>query len=187
MQPNLFKNLPRIETARLLLRPLTLDDAADVFEYARDDEVTRFMTWNTHQSIADSIAYLNSVLARYESNSPTPWGVILRATNRVIGGSGFVTIDEKDLRAEIGYVFARAYWGQGYATEAATAITQFAFGDLGFNRVEALCQVANVASARVMEKVGMSFEGILRQYSLDKDKFRDLKIYSILKQEWRSE
>lgn len=184
MKSDLFQNLPRIETERVLLRPFTLDDAADVFEYARDDAVTRYMSWPTHQSIADALDYLTQVLRRYGQNSPAPWGIVLRTSHKLIGGAGFVTIDEKDFRAEIGYVLGQRYWGQGYATEAARAIIEFAVNDLGINRVEAMCEVANGASARVMEKAGMSYEGILRQYSLAKGTFRDMKIYSILKSEW---
>ena len=78
----------------------------------------------------------------------------------------------------------RRYWGQAYMAEAVRAIVGFGFRELGMNRIQARCDVPNIGSARVMEKVGMAFEGVLRQQLFEKGTFRDIKIYSILRSEW---
>jgi ribosomal-protein-alanine N-acetyltransferase len=87
-------------------------------------------------------------------------------------------------RAEIGYALSRRYWGEGYMSEAVNAVIEFGFREMLLNRIMARCEVNNIASARVMEKVGMQLEGILRQHLFVKGRYWDLKIYSILREEF---
>lgn len=86
----------------------------------------------------------------------------------------------------MGYTLARELWGQGLITEALGAIIAFGFKELELLRLAALCQVDNIGSARVLEKSGLKFEGVLRQYYFIKGAQRDMKIYSILKHEWEA-
>ena len=88
------------------------------------------------------------------------------------------------MRAELYYVLAQNYWGRGYMTEAVEAVLGFGFGVMHLNRIDGVCWVENTASARVLEKVGMQFEGILRQFIFVKGAFRDLRWYSILHNEY---
>ncbi|HET9223072.1 MAG TPA: GNAT family protein [Roseiflexaceae bacterium] len=180
----LLANLPVIETERLLLRKITLDDAADIFEYASDREVPTYMSWEPHQSIQETYDYLERVMRRYQEHNPGPWAIVHKRDAKMIGTCSYSSWEREDYRAEVGYVLNRRYWGQGYMAEAVRAIVDFGFSRLGMNRIQARCDVPNIGSARVMEKVGMSFEGVLRQQLFEKGTFRDIKIYSILRSEW---
>lgn len=184
---NVFADLPDIVTERLRLRKITMRDAADLFEYAGDPEVSRYTTWYPHQSVADTRQFITTVLNRYKAHQVAVWGVEHLGERKLIGTCGFVHWVTPHQRAEIGYALSRRYWNQGYTTEAVRAALAFGFDKMKLNRVEARCNVLNIASARVMEKAGMTFEGVLRQQMLVKGHFDDLKMYSILRDEYRAE
>ncbi|SDZ86221.1 ribosomal-protein-alanine N-acetyltransferase [Thalassobacillus cyri] len=101
-----------------------------------------------------------------------------------MGTTDVVTLNTKHKRAKIGYVLAEEYWGQGFTTEAAEKIIAFEFNELNLERIQARCFVDNIGSQRVMEKVGMTREGTIRKGMLVKGKFQDLKLYSILSEEF---
>jgi ribosomal-protein-alanine N-acetyltransferase len=175
------EQLLTINTKRLQLRRLTPDDAAAIFDYAQDPAVSKYTYWTAHRSIADSQDFLTSVAEQYERDRLINWGIVLRSEEKLIGTCGFVHWHPAHARAEIGYVLARDYWGNGYMTEAVRATIAFGFHVMMLNRIEALCMKENLASARVMEKSGMQFEGILREYAFVKGAYLDLKLYAILK------
>lgn len=179
-----FSHLPILETERLLLRNLKLDDAADLFEYASHPDVPKYNTWSVHKSIEDSKQYLHSIIAQYNNHELAAWGIVHKADNKLIGTCSLASWVPSQARAELGYALSKTYWGNGYMPEAVRPVLNFGFRMMQLNRIEAKCITANLASARVMEKVGMKFEGILRQHLFLKGSFHDLKVYSILKQEW---
>ena len=174
---------PRLETERLVLRALTPDDATAVFAYAADPEVARHMVWEAHRSIKDSEAFLDLTMGRYESGDAPDWGIVYKGDGRLIGTAGFVGWEREHARAEVGYVLNRVYWGRSLAAEALRAMVSFGFARMGLNRIEARCIAENAASARVMEKAGMAYEGTLRQREFLKGAYRDMKLYAILKGE----
>lgn len=102
-----------------------------------------------------------------------------------MGTCGFVNWSLDHARAELGYAIHREYWGQGLVPEAVRAMISFGFEKIGLNRIEARCIAENTASARVMEKAGMSYEGTLRQREFIKGAYRNIKLYAILKSEYR--
>jgi ribosomal-protein-alanine N-acetyltransferase len=183
---SLLPNLPEIVSERLILRRMTMDDAGDVFDYARDPEVARFTIWDAHRTIQDTEAFIASVIEGYARRDVATWGVVHRAEGRLIGTCGYNGWNRVHSRAELGYAFGRGYWNRGLATEAVQALIGFGFTRVNFNRIEAFCVPENVASARVMEKAGMVYEGLLRQSYLVKGVYRDLKIYSILREDYFS-
>ncbi|MGH2707955.1 MAG: GNAT family N-acetyltransferase [Actinomycetota bacterium] len=177
-------NLPEIALERLVLRRMNMGDAGDVFEYARDPEVARFTVWDAHRSIDDSRAFLTSVIRGYARREVAAWGVVHRAEGRLIGTCGYNGWSRVHCRAELGYAFGRRFWNQGLATEAVGALIAFGFNRLDFNRIEGFCVRENLPSARVMEKAGMIYEGLLRQSCFAKGAYRDLKMYSILREDY---
>jgi len=183
-QKTIFTNLPILETERLYLRCLQKNDAAAVFDYARDPEMTHYTLWAYHKNLEDAEFYIDQMLASYSAGKPTPWAVVLKESKRVIGTAGFIRWDSVHGRGEIGYAIGRKWWGRGYAVESSQAGLTFGFKTLHCNRIEAMCDVHNVASARVMEKIGMRYEGILREYLYAQGSYRNVKIYSILRKEW---
>jgi ribosomal-protein-alanine N-acetyltransferase len=180
----IFGNLPQLETERLILRKLNPDDATDVFAYASDPEVTKYLLWDAHKTISDSLAFISAALARYQAGAPAPWGIVLKDEGRVIGTCDYISCNDIHSRAEIGYALARPCWGHGIMTEAVRKILDYGFRVKNFNRVQAVCDVPNVGSARVLEKAGMTFEGILREYMIHHGSPRSVKMFSILKDEW---
>ena len=182
----LFDPSQTFETERLIIRIITPDDARDYFEIASSPIVSAETIWNRHQTQEDTIGYLQRVLNRFEKKEEIHWGIIYKETNKLIGRTGLIMIDSEHEKAELGYVISNHYWNQGIATEAAYPILEYAFNVVGFNRIEARCRSNNVGSYRVMEKLGLVFEGILRKQLKIKGKFMDQKLYSILKVEFES-
>jgi [ribosomal protein S5]-alanine N-acetyltransferase len=181
---DILANLPTIETERLLLRKITLNDASDMFEYASNPEVSEYTMWSTHTSIEDTKYFLKSLTKMYKRKELVDWGIVHKAEKKFIGTCGFVEWSMTHSRAEIGYALSARYWREGYMSEAANAIIEFGFREMLLNRIVGRCEVNNIASARVMEKVGMQLEGILRQQLFVKGRYWDLKIYSILREEF---
>jgi [ribosomal protein S5]-alanine N-acetyltransferase len=189
-----FENLPVIETERLILRPVEEGDFKAMFEYARDPDVAKFTTWEAHKNIEDSKTHVRFILKRYKGNKPSNWAVILKPENkdsrpetrdsRLIGTCGFVSEFKANNRAEIGFAIRKDCWNKGYVTEALKKTLEFGFKTIGYNRIEAICDVENIASARVLEKCGMKFEGILRQYIMKRGEFRDVRSYAILAEDY---
>lgn len=175
--------VPRLETARVVLRRLDWDDADDIFAYASDPEVAALTTWEPHQTPEDSHAFLGRVMSWYADGFGGPWGLELKLTGRVVGTAG-LAITPEHARAELGYALSRSCWGQGLMTEAVREIIRYGFADIDLNRIEARCLPANHASARVMEKAGMTYEGTLREQFYVKNTFIDLRMFSILRREW---
>jgi [ribosomal protein S5]-alanine N-acetyltransferase len=172
-------SVPQLETPRLVLRALVPDDADDLFAYTADPEIAQYTLWSAHTTIEDSRQFI----AWISSGSLACWAIVQPATGRVIGTSFLHSHHARHQRAEIAFNLAKHAWGRGYATEAAQAVMRAGFTHYSLNRIEGTCLLGNVASARVMEKVGMRFEGILRQYMLAKGAFHDMKLYAILRED----
>ncbi|MDD2283308.1 MAG: GNAT family protein [Eubacteriales bacterium] len=181
---DIFTHMPVLETRRLVLRPLSLDDAQDMYAYARDPLVSRYVPWEVHRGIEDTFAYLNTVVEDQLAGLVSSWAVVSKAEDRMVGTAGYVWWQPEHSKAEIGYVLARRLWGQGLISEAAKTIIDFGFTRMELNRIEARCFEANIASARVMEHCGMTFEGKLRDYLRVKGTFCTFRFYSILRREW---
>ena len=176
-----FSRLPVLETDRLILRPVLNRDAKDIFAYASDPEVARYVLWEPHRTVADTRSYIRYMRALYRRGFPASWAVTLRETGRVIGTVGFMWYSEASCSAEVGYSFSRAFWNRGIATEALSAVIRSVFASLPVNRLEAQHDLRKPASGRVMEKCGMRKEGILRQRMKNKGEFIDTVLWSILR------
>jgi RimJ/RimL family protein N-acetyltransferase len=151
-----------VETERLVLRPPTLADADAIFDgYARDAEVVRHLTWRPHGTISDTREFLVRLRAGWDAGTDRTWALTVRGNDRIIGMFG---LRPHGFKCDIGYVLARPYWGQGLMTEAGRAVVGLAFTDPAVHRVWAVCDVDNARSARVLENIGMTFEGTLRRW-----------------------
>lgn len=178
---NIFSSIPELECPRLILRKMTRNDAADMFEYAKSEEVTRFLLWSPHESVEYTEEYLQYVQTQYRDGKLYDWAVVLKAENKMIGTCGFTHIDLDNSCGEIGYVINPAYRGHGYADEAVKRVIEFGFEKIDLNRIEARYIVGNEASRRVMEKCGMRFEGVARGSMMIKGSFRDIGCCALLR------
>lgn len=171
-----------IETARLRLRQPAVEDAQAIFaEYAQDTEVTRYLTWKPSLFVDETRRHLELGLAAWREGKAFHWAVTGKEDNQFLG---MVSLRVDGYKVELGYVLARAHWGRGYMTEAVRAVVDWALKQEGVYRVWAVCDVENRASARVLEKAGMTREGLLRRWSVHpnlSDEPRDCWCYAVTK------
>ena len=182
-----FFRLPDLETEDLILRKPRIRDAKDIYSYASDPEVARYVLWEPHRSVSETASFIRDLRARIRAGCPSSWVVVLRGTGTVIGTVGFVWYSAENNAAELGDSFSREYWNHGYATQALRAVIDAVFSSLPLNRLEAQHDVRNPASGRVMQKCGLTQEGILRGRILNKGEYVDTALYSILRSDWEKD
>ncbi|HDX9580413.1 TPA: GNAT family N-acetyltransferase [Bacillus pseudomycoides] len=181
---NIAEKYPTLITERLCLRPLTIQDADDVFEYASNPEIATYTVWYSHETLEDSQIFVQSILDQYEKGEMATYGIELKNEKKIIGTCGFIDYEENHHKAELAYALSPNYWGQGFATEAAKACIRDGFERLLLNRIEARCHASNAQSERVMKRLGMQYEGTMRKDMFVKGSYRDTKIYSILREDY---
>lgn len=181
----LFSHIPTLETDRLILRGMRVSDTEDMFAYARRPSVTQYLTWNPHTDPAETREYLTYVGQRYRTGDFYDWAVVDRESGHMIGTCGFTSFNCPHDTAEIGYVLNPAYQGKGLATEAVRRVLDFGFDELGLHRIEAHFMEGNDASRRLMERVGMTFEGYARESMRIKGRFCTIGTCAILRYEYR--
>jgi ribosomal-protein-alanine N-acetyltransferase len=176
-----------IATARLLLREFRETDEGDVHDYAADPDVARFMDWgpNTPEQTTEFMGRKLEEQSRWPRDEVT-LAVEHRADARVIGSIRLAVRDRDNLAGDFCYSFKCAYWRQGYATEASAALIDIAFQVLGLHRIWAECDVENVGSWGVMQKLGMRREAHVRDGKRIKGVWRDRYVYGLLADEWIS-
>jgi RimJ/RimL family protein N-acetyltransferase len=176
-----------IRTARLLLREFEEGDLDAVQAYAADPAVARFMDWGPNTP-AQTVGFMQR---KFDEQSRWPRDEVTLAVEhladaRVIGSIRLAVSDRANLAADFGYSLNGAYWRRGYATEASAALIDVGFKVLGLHRIWAECDVENVASWGVMQKLGMRREGHVRDGKLVKGLWRDRYLYAVLADEWIS-
>lgn len=173
-----------LETDNLILRKFKIEDAEDMFNnWASDPECNKYVSYPLHQSIEETKEIVQMMID--EADDGYNWAIELKSTDEVIGNISVVSIRKKHCYCEVGYSLGSTFWGKGYATEALKKVVQFLLIDCGFNLVEAYHDVTNPASGKVMKKVGMKKEAVLRARNMNKitNKLEDLACYSIIKED----
>lgn len=177
---DIFKEMPVLETPRLILRKMRLSDADDLFAYARNPEVSQYLVWTPHQNIEESRGFLRYVMSRYSQGLLEDWALEHRQTRTFIGTAGYFFWDVVHCRAEIHYCLSNAFWHQGLIPEALREITRFGFQQMQLHRIEAKCFPENIGSQKVLRKIGMHYEGIMRHGVYAKGTFHDMKSFALL-------
>ena len=180
----IFSDMPVLETKRLLLRRMSKRDAPDMYEYARKTEVTEYLLWYPHRDLDHTKKYLSLLEKDYRMGNFYDWGITLKESGKLIGTCGYTSIDTANLCGEVGYVLNPDYWGKGIACEAVMRVMEFGFDVLRLHRIEAKYIIGNTRSRRVMEKCGMSFEGVRRSSMLVKGEYRDIGVCAVLSSEF---
>lgn len=172
-----------IETERLVLRRLELTDAEMMFRnWTSDDMVTRFLRWDAHKTIDETERMILQWIDNYQYDSTYYWGMYLK-NGEMIGSIGITVTSEYDFKGELGYKIGSRWWNQGYSSEAAKAVIDYMFRNTDIERIGAFSSVENAASRKVMEKIGMRYEGLLQHYYKTGDRFHDCAIYGIIRNE----
>jgi RimJ/RimL family protein N-acetyltransferase len=172
-----------LETRRLLLRRPTLDDADAAFaSYASDTKITRYLTWSAHTIPAQTREFFRQVIDAWDLRMGHRVWLIERKEDSELMGTIGCTVHFH--RAEIGFALGSRYWGNGYMPEALARVCEAAFADPRIERVQALCDEENTQSSRVLEKVGMQYEGRLRRYGHHANRSdvpRDCLMYALIR------
>jgi ribosomal-protein-alanine N-acetyltransferase len=179
MSLNKLTDIPSLQTPRLLLREVNSDDANDIFEFASDRQATKYTFLNTHRSIEDTEKFILFL----KSPDIVAWAIVLRESEQVIGYCFFHSLNADHRKAEIEFGISREYWGQGYATEAARKVLSYGFEKGHLRRIEGTCMLDNLASSRVLEKLGMKFEKVIQNARQKNSVFYDLNLYILLSHE----
>lgn len=155
IRPNRRDSL-RLESDRLILRPLAVEDAEEMLLFARDPEVTRYLPWSSNTDLSLVRSFLREQISRRRRNESLGFSVILRATGAMIGSTDLMDLKRTKGEAELGYILARPYWNQGLMTESARLTLNYALTELGLTHVHSWADGDNAASRRVLEKIGMA-------------------------------
>ncbi len=167
---------PILETERLLLRPLTLDDAPAVFQWTSDERVTKYMSYPTHTDIRQTEEWIKST---FTDESEWNWAFVLKSENRVIGTGGIGPNAYMKGYWGIGYNFHYDYWHKGYCTEAMKAVISFVHNELGVNKICSDHTIENPRSGKVMEKCGLKFHHYGEYSKIDNSKTFKAKFYAM--------
>jgi RimJ/RimL family protein N-acetyltransferase len=179
--------LPTLTTERLRIRWLEASDVPSLFEIFSNADVTRY--WGSPRLVDESGArdLLDEIHGFFRAHTLYQWGIALASEDRVIGTCTLAALDKRNRRAELGFALDRAQWKNGYVAEALPKLFDFAFGELRLHRLEADVDPRNLASIRVVERLGFQREGYLRQRWLCHDGPQDTVFYGLLASEWRDE
>ncbi|MEQ8153271.1 MAG: GNAT family N-acetyltransferase [Clostridiaceae bacterium] len=175
-----------LETERLRLRKFKEEDAENMYNnWASDKEVARYLTWPAHSCVEASKQIIRMWMDDYKNKENYQWAIEMKEIGNIIGSISLLAVDNERENCEIGYCIGRAFWNKGIVTEALSAVIDFGFNEIGFERMAAYHHIDNPASGRVMEKCDLKYEGTLRKFSRDSsDNLVDCKYYSILKDEY---
>jgi ribosomal-protein-alanine N-acetyltransferase len=185
--PSRPREFPELVTPRLRLRRLREADRDAIFDIFSDAETLRFYDIDPLDQKKDAQDLIGFFLDRERRGTGLRWGICLAEDlERLVGTCGFNRYERSESRrGVVGYDLARAHWGHGYVPEAMEAVVRYGFRSLGLNRIEAYLEPENQASIRVMEKLGFTREGLLRQFAYYRGALRDQYCYSLLEREWR--
>ena len=170
-----------LQTPRLHLRPVRPNDAPDLLEARGDTQTMRYWDWPPQTSAAEIRAIIEQHAREIESGTTLWWAVALTPRGAAIGECDLSEIDAHHRRAEIGFLFRRAVWGQGYARESAARVMRYAFEDLGLERLSARAHAGNTASVRLLETLGFAYEGTLKAHVRRDGERRDCVLYGLNK------
>ncbi len=184
VKPPFPEEQPVLGSERLILRPFRLQDAPRVEELAGDRAIAD-TTLNIPHPYPPGAAreWIKGHAPSYRKGEGVIYAVVLRPSGELIGAVG-LGLELRFNRAELGYWIGKPYWGQGYATEAAALLLDFGFRTLGLQRIMATHLTRNPASGRVMQKLGMTYEGCLRQHVIKWGIYEDVAVYGILRHEY---
>ena len=174
----------RLETERLILRRFVIEDTAAMYKnWASDDDVTKYLIWQTHSSpeITDSI--LEEWVSSYADEKFYQWAIVLKEIGEPIGSISVVHMNEDVSMVHVGYCIGKAWWNKGITSEALKAVMNFLFDTVEVNRVESRHDPRNINSGKVMKKCGMKYEGTLRSSDRNNQGICDASYYGILRSE----
>jgi RimJ/RimL family protein N-acetyltransferase len=176
----------KLETERLILRPLKVEDEETIYQYVKDYDIARWTINIPHPYPRDgAISFIRQATGLMDEGLCYELAILLKSNQEIVGVVSFVKVNKTHRNAELGYWVGKPYWNKGFATEAAMRILEFGFNGLGLERIFSKCFFDNLSSRKVMEKIGMKYEGKFRHEVFKENRFIDMTYYSILKEDWK--
>jgi len=177
---------PQLETERLILRELTLDDAGFYFRHFNITEIVKGCCFPGPKSLDAAREELELYCINpFKENSGIRWGIVMKGNNELIGTCGFTHWWKNEHRGEIGYDLNPAYWRQGIMTEALHAILKYGFESMDLNKIQALIDSENVRSQKLVLRLGFKKQSVLPQNSVFEGQPRDEVCFSLMREEWK--
>lgn len=169
-----------IHTERLQLRTIRASDKKFILQGLSDRRVTEFYAvhYNTLEEVQEQMDFYDNLI---QSGAGIWWAFSLKGEEKLIGACGLSSLERENKKAEIGFWLLPDYWGKGYMPEAARSVIEYSFNHLNLNRIEAIVEAGNILSEKVLQKIGFTYEGRLREREVKDGRFIDLIYYSILK------
>lgn len=178
---------PIIELPRLRLRPVTMDDLSRLHRFFQKGSNEQSSGWVRHKSVEETRQKINDIVSKYRSGDTEHWGIALKDTDEIIGLGGFTGMVPGHQRATIGWWIDSDYWGRGYATEIGKGLIEFGMKIFKLNRIDAVVKVHNIASQRVLRKVGMNYVATHRRYWELKEHVNDYHLFVIVRKDIESQ
>jgi ribosomal-protein-alanine N-acetyltransferase len=174
-----FTPFPVIETERLVLRNITHEDVADVFEIRSNPETMRYIPRPIAQTLDDAKAIIDMILGFTSKNERINWAMTEKGSNKLIGIIGYVNTNQDSNRAEIGYVINNDYQRKGYMYEALLATVKYGFDMMSVHTIEAVIRTENTPSVQLVEKAGFTREAMFRDY-INFNGYHDAYVYTLI-------
>jgi ribosomal-protein-alanine N-acetyltransferase len=175
----MFDSFPILHTDRLNLIEIRQKHLGDIYKLFADGRVTKFYNVVTLVEEKEAQKFIDWFRTRFAEKAGVRWGISLKGTDSIIGTIGFNNFTKKH-RANLGYELHPDFWGNGYLTEALKAVVDFGFREIDINRIEAEVMQGNIASERLLTKIGFTREGILRQWMYWNENQYDMTMFSLL-------
>jgi len=179
-----FAQFPILKTNRFVLRQLRSTDADAIFDIFSNQDVMKYAGRLPITTQDEALEFIDRMQKRFENRAGIRWGITRHDDDTVMGTCSFHHFISEHRCVETGYDLNRAYWGQGIQIECMPAVLGFGFQDLGVERIEAIIDDANIASKKLLLKLGFTYEGCLRHRYLIGDRMEDEFYYGLLKDEW---
>ena len=184
MDQTFFDEFPVLETERLVLRAVRPSDLSAIFAIFSDEAVTQHYGLETFTAVEEAAQRIAAIRQNYQKRRSLRWAITRHEDDTLIGSVGLMNVRPRFFNAAVGYELAPAFWRQGVMTEALTAVIEFGFLVMALNRIEAFVVPENVASIRLLEKLGFVDEGLMREYGYWRHAFHDLLLFSLLRKDW---
>ncbi len=175
-----FYPFPLIETTRLTLRALTMDDAPRLFELRKNADLMRFIDRPLHRALEDSKELIQKIEDGIKNNDMIAWGITYKNEPEMIGNISYHRIEKEHHRAEIGYMLHPEHWRKGIISEAMTVVLDYGFAVMKLHSIEANVNPDNIASSNLLKKHGFTREAYFKENYFFNEKFLDTEIYSLL-------
>jgi ribosomal-protein-alanine N-acetyltransferase len=169
-----------LKTPRLLLRRVRESDEKDMFEYTSNCDITKFLSWYPHSEITQTKKYIAHLISEYDMKDRFAWAIEISEFNKFIGIVRIFDVSFANKRGELSYILNPAFQGKGIALEAIKVVIEFCFAKVGLNRIQAKCTPDNLPSEKVIQRLGMSYEGTLKEFWINKGNFADARLYALL-------